>query len=167
MKTEGMVVLLALTLAFAGWTPAADTPNIIYIMADDLGYGELGCFGQRLIQTPNLDKFADFFVEYHYWCGFIDRLRDKVHIVAAQHRRQICSRHIAELGTQDLTRALLVRRIAISVHEADRERLDRFGLHQITHLAPERAGVEGLQLLATGRHAPGHPTAQVARHQRR
>lgn len=33
-------------------------PNIIYIMADDLGYGDLGCFGQREIQTPNLDRLA-------------------------------------------------------------------------------------------------------------
>jgi len=33
-------------------------PNIVFIMADDLGYGELGCFGQKLIQTPHLDKMA-------------------------------------------------------------------------------------------------------------
>src|SRR5215510_9206177 len=33
-------------------------PNIVFIMADDLGYGELGCFGQKLIATPNLDRMA-------------------------------------------------------------------------------------------------------------
>ncbi len=33
-------------------------PNIIFIMADDLGYGELGCYGQKIIQTPNIDKLA-------------------------------------------------------------------------------------------------------------
>ena len=33
-------------------------PNIVYIIADDLGYAELGCYGQKKIKTPNIDKLA-------------------------------------------------------------------------------------------------------------
>ena len=33
--------------------------NIIYILADDLGYGEIGAFGQKLIETPNIDNLAN------------------------------------------------------------------------------------------------------------
>jgi len=38
--------------------PAARQPNIILILADDLGYGDIGAFGQKFIRTPNLDKLA-------------------------------------------------------------------------------------------------------------
>lgn len=37
---------------------ATSPPNIVYIMADDLGYGEVGCYGQTKIPTPNIDRLA-------------------------------------------------------------------------------------------------------------
>jgi len=40
-----------------GASPPAK-PNIVYILADDLGYGHLGCYGQKDIQTPHLDRMA-------------------------------------------------------------------------------------------------------------
>lgn len=35
-----------------------DKPNIVFIMADDLGYGDLGCYGQQKIKTPRIDQMA-------------------------------------------------------------------------------------------------------------
>jgi arylsulfatase A-like enzyme len=37
---------------------AAERPNIVFILADDLGYGDLGCYGQKNFATPNIDRLA-------------------------------------------------------------------------------------------------------------
>lgn len=58
------VLLAAITLTLSGLTHAApdakagDRPNILFIMADDFGWTDLGCFGSEFYQTPNLDKLA-------------------------------------------------------------------------------------------------------------
>ena len=49
-------ILLAITAALP--LSAAKSPNVVFILADDLGYGELGCYGQAKIPTPNLDRMA-------------------------------------------------------------------------------------------------------------
>ena len=36
-----------------------DRPNIIFILADDMGYGDLSCYGNKYVQTPNIDKLAE------------------------------------------------------------------------------------------------------------
>ncbi len=52
--------LLALAALFAASTvqAAAARPNIVFIMADDLGYTDLGCFGSGYYETPNIDRLA-------------------------------------------------------------------------------------------------------------
>ncbi len=51
------VVLLAAAFPQSK-TARVHKPNIIFILADDLGYGDLGCYGQRVIKTPNIDQMA-------------------------------------------------------------------------------------------------------------
>jgi arylsulfatase A-like enzyme len=50
--------LLPLLLLLTNLIAAQTRPNIIYIMADDLGYADLSCYGRKDYQTPNLDKLA-------------------------------------------------------------------------------------------------------------
>ena len=49
---------LSIGLAAFGSLYAQQKPNIIYILADDLGYADLGCYGQQKIETPNIDQLA-------------------------------------------------------------------------------------------------------------
>ncbi len=51
-------IVFTTTLLLFTRLPAAETPNIIVIMADDLGYGDLSCYGARAVKTPNLDRLA-------------------------------------------------------------------------------------------------------------
>lgn len=61
MKTKERTVVAGLLAAtamnvFAGGK--AEKPNIIFILCDDMGYGDLACYGQRYIQTPHIDRLA-------------------------------------------------------------------------------------------------------------
>jgi len=52
-----MKVFLILALLLPGFA-IAKKPNLIYILTDDLGYGDLGCYGQKVVQTPRIDEMA-------------------------------------------------------------------------------------------------------------
>jgi arylsulfatase A-like enzyme len=52
------ILLLALVCLTAHCGLAARQPNLVFIIADDLGYGDLGCYGATRIKTPNVDRLA-------------------------------------------------------------------------------------------------------------
>lgn len=65
-KTFGFAAVICLALV-CGCAPqesniqeraVSGKPNIIYVLVDDLGFGDLGCYDQQLLQTPNIDKLA-------------------------------------------------------------------------------------------------------------
>lgn len=69
MKTKFLLIAVSLFVAFSCSNNSAKKqaetqeseskkPNVIFIMADDMGYADAGCYGQELISTPNIDKLA-------------------------------------------------------------------------------------------------------------
>ena len=56
MKKEGLI--LSALMITSGAFAQHKTPNIIFILCDDMGYGDLGCYGQKYINTPNIDQMA-------------------------------------------------------------------------------------------------------------
>jgi len=57
-RPSAILALTALVSLPATQTPAADRPNVVFIIADDLGYADCGFNGGTQIKTPHLDKLA-------------------------------------------------------------------------------------------------------------
>lgn len=76
--TKLLISVLSICFAFSACTNSKETkkeavvnaklPNIVYILADDLGYGDLSCYGQSNFETPNIDKLAENGIKFtqHY-----------------------------------------------------------------------------------------------------
>ena len=58
LKTLGVGATALALPAIEGCGTSSRPPNIVFILADDLGYNELGCYGQEKIRTPNIDRLA-------------------------------------------------------------------------------------------------------------
>ena len=79
MKHVSLVVFL-LTL-WLGLTNLNAQPNIVFIFADDWGYGDLGCYGNTEVKTPNLDKLASqgtLYTQFHVTSGVCSPSRSSV-----------------------------------------------------------------------------------------
>ncbi len=67
MNRKSLLSLTLLSPCLLSTTEAKEKPNFIIIFCDDLGYGDLGCFGHPTIKTPHLDKMAN---EGQKWTSF-------------------------------------------------------------------------------------------------
>ena len=59
-----IIIVIALLCILDGQSSAVDRPNILFILADDLGCHDTGCFGSTYHETPNIDRLASRGVKF-------------------------------------------------------------------------------------------------------
>ena len=92
--------------------PAERKPSIIFILADDLGYGDLGCYGQAKIKTPNLDRLAAEGMRFtSFYAGSTVCAPSRCALMTGLHTGHALIRGnaLVPLGPQDLTVAELLK----------------------------------------------------------
>lgn len=117
-STLGLVAAFTLGhgLLIAEQPSTAKQPNIVVFLADDLGWGDLGCYGNKIIQTPNLDKFASQgvrFTQCYSACGVCSPSRSSILTGRTPYRngvfRWIPQNHYCHLRTSEITIAELLQ----------------------------------------------------------
>ncbi len=86
-------------------------PNIVFILADDLGYGDLGCYGQKRIKTPRLDKMAAEGLRFtDHYAGYTVCSPSRCSLMTGKHMGHArVTRNGGRLKNQDVTVAMLMK----------------------------------------------------------
>lgn len=94
----GMAAMALRSTTGAG-LPSNKKPNIIFIMADDLGYKELGCYGQQKIKTPNVDRMAAQGMRFtDYYTGSAVCAPARCNLMTGMHGGHAYVRNNSEVG---------------------------------------------------------------------
>ena len=106
---KALLTSLALSLA----TSAADKPNIIYILADDLGINDFGCYGQKIMKTPRIDQLAAEGMQFfNHYSGSTVCAPTRSCLMTGQHtgRTRIRGNARAHLKPEDVTVAEVLKK---------------------------------------------------------
>jgi arylsulfatase A-like enzyme len=93
--------------------PSTSKPNIVFILADDLGYGDLSCYGQRQFQTPNIDRLASAGMRFtNFYAGSTVCAPSRCVLMTGLHTGHCYIRGIgdANLRPEDVTVAEILKR---------------------------------------------------------
>ena len=85
MKANKLLYGLAMTPALA-FGQQSEKPNIIFVLCDDMGWGDLGCYGQQYISTPNIDRMAREGMQFmQAYCGSPVSAPSRASLMTGQH----------------------------------------------------------------------------------
>ncbi|NDE99491.1 MAG: N-acetylgalactosamine-6-sulfatase, partial [Verrucomicrobia bacterium] len=101
-RSMKVLFTLAATLwSFGILAATAAQPNIIFVLSDDLAQGDVGCYGQKLIQTPNLDRMAREGTRFtQAYCGTTVCAPSRTSLMIGQHTGHSPIRANREIGAE-------------------------------------------------------------------
>lgn len=143
---------LAIVLLTANNGLAADKPNVVFVFADDLGWGDLGCYGHPYAETPAIDglakqgtRFTQFYVTGVTCCP------SRTGIMTGMHPARF-QRYPADFGFGD----------RVTITELLQKHGYRTGHFGKWHIGPETHGVYGIDEYSPGRGTKGTPRGRDA-----
>ena len=89
-------------------------PNIILILADDLGFGDLGCYGQETLTTPNIDRLAEQGIKFfNHYTGSTVCAPSRASLLTGLHTGHVSVRgnYAGQLLTEEVTLATLLKQV--------------------------------------------------------
>ena len=90
-----------LLAAMGGSVVEASKPNIVFILADDLGYGDLGCYGHPYAKTPNIDRLAKSGTRFtRFYATGVTCQPSRVGFMTSRHPRSF-ERRVGDFGFGD------------------------------------------------------------------
>src|SRR6187399_2687808 len=91
----------AILCVLCGNSTASNQPNIIFVLSDDLAQGDVGCYGQKLIQTPSLDGMAREGTRFtQAYCGTTVCAPSRTSLMIGQHTGHSPIRANREIGAE-------------------------------------------------------------------
>jgi len=104
------ILALSVPLVTAVSEDRAPRPNIVFILADDLGYGELGCYGQEKIKTPRIDRMAAEGMRFtDHYAGYNVCSPSRACLMTGKHLGHVHVGQGGSLKKQDITVAMLLK----------------------------------------------------------
>src|SRR5205809_5595570 len=107
------IILIGVSVITSVAQSRSTKPNIVFILADDLGYGDLGCYGQQKIQTPNIDALAKKGIRFtQFYAGSTVCAPSRASLMTGLHTGHAIIRGNAAkmaLGPKDLTVAEILK----------------------------------------------------------
>ena len=155
-----MYLSLSIWIGFLTALVSAAPPNFIIFLTDDQGWGDLGCYGHPIIQSPNLDKFATEgirFTQCYSACGVCSPSRSSILTGRTPYRngvwRWIPSGHEVHLRTSEITIAELLKQKGYATCHAGKWHLNGH-FNSDRHPQPDDHGYD--HWLATQNNASPH-----------
>lgn len=98
---KALATFVALWCSAMVLSAAVDKPNIIFVLSDDLAQGDLGCYGQKLIQTPSLDRMAREGTRFtQAYCGTTVCAPSRTSLLIGKHTGHSPIRANREIGAE-------------------------------------------------------------------